>query len=155
MAIVTELLTHSYKPYKYVITYNFSQDHFELLFNKICSHCGWNNNPDVLWFKYALRKLFIRNSIDPSKAGNCTHFDFSLCASNGIFEILFKRKDGSSTQKDIQPDHEATEIERTLIMIDNLTQMIYLIKFFITSQGSFSDQHFQSFSAVNVKKHYS
>ena len=67
MATVTELLTHSYKPYKYNMTYQFSQDHLELLFNKIHGHCDWNNNPDVLQFKYALIRLLIRNSIQPSK----------------------------------------------------------------------------------------
>ena len=105
MAIATELLNCSYKPYKYVMAYKFSQDHLELLFNKICGHCGWNNNPDVLQFKYALRRLLIRNNIEPSKTGNCTSFDDSLCDSNGIFEISCKRKEGSSVQKDIQPDH--------------------------------------------------
>ena len=63
----TELLTHRYKPYKYVMTYKYSQDHLELMFNKICGHCGCNNNPDVLEFKYALRRLLIRNSKEASK----------------------------------------------------------------------------------------
>ena len=120
MAIVTELLTCSYKPYKYVMTYKFSQDHLELLFNKIHGYCSWNNNPDVLQFKYALRRLLIRNSIQSSKTGNCTSFDDSLCDSYGIFEISGKRKEGSSAKKDIQPDHGTIEIERTLIMIDDL-----------------------------------
>ena len=55
MAIAIDLLMRSYRPYKYVMTYKFLQDHIELLFNKIQRRCGWNNNPDVLQFKYALR----------------------------------------------------------------------------------------------------
>ena len=58
-SIVTEMLTHSHRSYKYVKTYSFSQDHIELLFSKICRHCGWNNNPNVLQFKYALRRMLI------------------------------------------------------------------------------------------------
>ena len=42
MAIFAELPICSYKPYKYIMTYRFSQDHLELLFNKIHGHCGWN-----------------------------------------------------------------------------------------------------------------
>ena len=58
-SIVTEMLTRSHRSYKYVPTYSFSQDHIELLFSKIRRHCGWNNNPNVLQFKYALRQMLI------------------------------------------------------------------------------------------------
>ena len=58
-----------------ILTYKFSQDHIELLFNKICCRCGWNNNPNVLQFMYAFRRLLIRNGIEPSNTGNCCHFD--------------------------------------------------------------------------------
>ena len=34
-AITEQLLTHTLNPYKFVLTYKFSQDHIELLFNKI------------------------------------------------------------------------------------------------------------------------
>ena len=54
-SIVKHLLTHKTFPYKYVLTYKFSQDHLELLFNEIRRRGGWNNNPNVLQFKYALR----------------------------------------------------------------------------------------------------
>ena len=69
------LLKHSVAPFGYILTYKFSQDHLELLFNKIQRQCGWNNNPDVLQFKYALRAILLRNSIKPSKTGNFTPFD--------------------------------------------------------------------------------
>ena len=35
-----ELLTLKYLPYMFVLTYKFSQDYIELLFNKIRRHCG-------------------------------------------------------------------------------------------------------------------
>ena len=44
-SIVKELLHRRYNPYKLVLTYKLSQDHIELLFNKIRRRCGWNNNP--------------------------------------------------------------------------------------------------------------
>ena len=153
MAIITELLTYSYEPCKYVITYKFSHNHLELLFNKIHRHCDWNNNPDVLQFKYALRRLLSRNSLEPSKTGNRTTFDDSLCDSYGIIEILHKRKEGSSAQKDIQPDHETIEIERILIMIDDLVPNDLLDNILYYISGFIVRSFFQGISAVNVKKH--
>ena len=85
-SIVTELLNRSYRLYKHVLTYKLSQDNIELLFNKIRQCCGWNNNPNVLQFKYALRQIIIRNSIEPSKTGNCTNFEDSLCQTNGLLD---------------------------------------------------------------------
>ena len=84
-SICKELLTCKYLPYRFILTYKFSQDHIELLFNKIRRCCGgWNNNSDVMEFKYALRRIILRNSIEPSKTGNCTSFGDSLCKPSGL-----------------------------------------------------------------------
>ena len=80
-AIAQDLLNRNHHPYQYVLTCKFSQDHIELLFNKIRWRGGWNNNPNALQFKYALRQIIIRNSIEPSKTGNCTNFDDALSES--------------------------------------------------------------------------
>ena len=85
-AITEELLQCSYMPYKYGLTYRFSQDHIELLFNKIRWYGGWNNNPSVHGFNLAYRRIIIRNSIKPSKMGNCTNFD-DLCESEGLHDF--------------------------------------------------------------------
>ena len=61
----------------------------------------------------------------------------SFCDSNGIYEISCRRKEISSAQKDMQPNHESIEIERTLIMIDYLVpndlldNILYYISRFI------------------------
>ncbi|KYQ48535.1 THAP domain-containing protein 9 [Trachymyrmex zeteki] len=47
--------------YKYLLTYKFSQDHAEILFGKIRSRHGFNNNPNVLQFKYATKQILMRN----------------------------------------------------------------------------------------------
>ena len=59
IAISHELLFRTYHHIKYILTYKFSQDHIELLFNKIRWRCGWNNNPNVQQFKYALRSILL------------------------------------------------------------------------------------------------
>ena len=91
-AVTEELLTCTYIPYKYVLTYKFSQDHIELLFNKIRCRGGWNNYQSVHSFKLALWRIIIRNSIEPSKTGNCTDFDDDLCESEGMLDFSWKRK---------------------------------------------------------------
>ena len=58
-AVAEELLKRKSEPYKFVLTYKFSQDHLELLFNKIRQRGGWNNNPNVHAFKMALRRILI------------------------------------------------------------------------------------------------
>ena len=113
MAITIDLLTRSYQPYKYVMTYKFSQNHLELLFNKIHQRCGWNNNPDVLQFKYALRTMLIRNSIEPSSTGNCTKFEESLCEPN-IFLDLSSRKKSRAAITEFPPDDETLEMQQLL-----------------------------------------
>ena len=87
-----------YLPYRFVLTYKFSQDHIELLFNKIRRHCVWNNNPNVMEFKYAPRRIILRNSIEPSKTGNCTSFEDSLCKPNGLIDFSSKQRSTSSAE---------------------------------------------------------
>ncbi|KAK2175924.1 hypothetical protein NP493_696g02016 [Ridgeia piscesae] len=78
--IASDLLTQPH-PYKYVLTYKFSQDHIELLFNKIRRRGGWNNNPNILQFKWALSRVLMRNNISPPSNGNCTEF-VNLCSKS-------------------------------------------------------------------------
>lgn len=49
---VAENLFVENKFYKYILTYKFSQDHVELLFSKIRSRHGYNNNPNALQFQH-------------------------------------------------------------------------------------------------------
>jgi hypothetical protein len=49
---------------------------------------GWNNNPNCLQMKYALRKMLMWNSITASKNANCV--DFTGCSN--IIPIFHTRK---------------------------------------------------------------
>lgn len=53
------------------LTYRLSQDHLELFFNKIHQASGLNNNPNVVQFKNAYKKLLLKNYVPASSAGNC------------------------------------------------------------------------------------
>ena len=62
-------------PFKYLLTHKYSQDHIELLFSCVRARGGWNNNPNCLQLKYALRKMLLRNAITASKNANCLSFE--------------------------------------------------------------------------------
>lgn len=56
----------------FLCTYKFSQDHLELLFGKIRSLGGCNNNnPSARQFCAAYRKLLVHNEIQDVVRGNC------------------------------------------------------------------------------------
>lgn len=61
-------------PIKYLLTYKFSQDHLELFFSCVRSKGGWNNNPNALQLKWALRRMLYRNSVRV-ETGNCIDVD--------------------------------------------------------------------------------
>ena len=100
MALCMKLLTQKQWPLKYILTYKLSQDSIELLFNKIRQQFGCNN-PNVLQFKGALRRIIIRNSIKPSKTGNCTHFEDGLCHTNGLVEFARHHQEAPQVQRNI------------------------------------------------------
>ncbi len=76
-------------PFKYILIYKLPQDHIELLFSCIRSKGGWNNNPNSLQLKYALRKMLFRNAVKASKKFSCIEFSD---LSSGIIPIFHKRK---------------------------------------------------------------
>jgi len=57
--------------FRFVLTYRFSQDHLETFFSRIRRRFGWNNNPNALQFKWALRSLLQKNGVTPSARANC------------------------------------------------------------------------------------
>jgi hypothetical protein len=69
-----EMLSSTNNPFKYVLTYKYSQDHVELFFSCIRAQGGWNNNPNTLQLKYSLRKMLLGNAVTASKNANCTEF---------------------------------------------------------------------------------
>ena len=137
MAITQDMLTHTDCPLKYVLTYKFSQDHIELLFNKIRHRGGWNNNWNVLQLKYALKSILIRNSIEPSNTGNCTHFQDSLCESNGLLNFTTKRNQYKEASTEIVQDSDLASCECMLIELDQehpselLDNVLYYISGFV------------------------
>ena len=72
LEISHKLLVSADTPFRYVCTYKLSQDHLEMLFSRVRRRGGWNNNPNCLQFKWALRAILLKNRIMPSKNANVT-----------------------------------------------------------------------------------
>ena len=75
IAIAEDLLARESNQLKYLLTYKFSQNHIELLFSCIRSRGAFNNNPNALQFKTALRQILLRNSIMASNKANVICFE--------------------------------------------------------------------------------
>lgn len=116
LEMAKQMLTLPEKPFKYVLTYRFSQDHIELLFSCIRAKGGWNNNPNTLQIKYALRRMLLGNAVKASVNGNCQAFD-----DNQIIPIFRTRKHQSPPLPDkSDPNVEQHHINRVNEMTANL-----------------------------------
>ncbi|KYN29364.1 THAP domain-containing protein 9, partial [Trachymyrmex cornetzi] len=78
--------------YKYLLTYKFSQDHAEILFGKIRSRHGFNNNPNVLQFKYAMKQILMRNDIKTNSTG-LDSLELDNDPTGAVFDIVWKKKE--------------------------------------------------------------
>ncbi|XP_054866607.1 uncharacterized protein LOC129348937 [Amphiprion ocellaris] len=69
---------------QYILTYRFSQDHLELLFNSIRASGSWSNNPTAGQFQAIFRRLMARCGVKPVQSGNVTEKDatVNLCAQH-------------------------------------------------------------------------
>ncbi|CAB3997104.1 DNA transposase THAP9 [Paramuricea clavata] len=96
--MATTMLTQDIDPFKYLLTYKFSQDHIEILFSCIRARGGWNNNPNCLQLQYTLRRMLLRNSISASKYANCQILD-----QHSVVPILHRRKHASPLKEKPAP----------------------------------------------------
>ncbi|KYM93987.1 THAP domain-containing protein 9 [Cyphomyrmex costatus] len=76
--------------FKYILTYKFSQDFLEIFFSIIRNRHGFNNNPNVLQFQYAMRQILLKNDIKSSTNSNCLHLDSDPIGS--VFQFIWKKK---------------------------------------------------------------
>lgn len=60
------------KPYLfYMATHKFSQDHLETLFSIIRRMGGYNDNPNCVQFKAAIKRILVQNEPKASFNANC------------------------------------------------------------------------------------
>ena len=131
MALTKELLTRGTNSFDYVLTFKMSQDHIECLFSKIRSMGGFNNNPNVIHFKAALRKLLVKQQISASTAANCA--DSSV--SGAIFELKWSRRtsaiDNNRFEESSQEDEELFSLLDGQVLTEVQSNILYYIAGYI------------------------
>lgn len=127
--LANDLLKMEGKCLKYFLAYKTSQDHLELQFCCIRSRTGWNNNPNSLQFKWALRKLLFSNNVTPSINANCVDFEEGVTT---IFD--FRSTNNLQIEENKYEDDELTEM---ILNIDRVSlssiqkNILYYISGFI------------------------
>ena len=92
----------------FLCTYKISQDHLELFFSKIRSHCGHNNNPTALQFESSYKRLLIHNELKEIKTGNCTPLvEMSILTVSSVTQ---KKSDALSKQLIQQINRETSRL---------------------------------------------
>lgn len=102
--------------FKFVLSYKFSQDYLETFFSKIRGRHGYNNNPNVMQFKWALKQILLHNEISASALGNSLYTDND--PSGSIFEIEWRKKKQEVGYDD--KEEEFIEEEENLDLVENI-----------------------------------
>ena len=134
ISISEELLNRAANPYKYVLTYKFSQDHIELLFSCIRSRGGFNNNPNTLQFRTALKQILMRNSIMPSNKANVIAFEPQSHGSIFSLQASKRRTPMSEMSTVVASNEEDDDLQQIFdkIQVDTITNnILYYISGFI------------------------
>ena len=130
--MANEMFMSTINPFKYLLTYKYSQDHIELLFSCIRARGGWNNNPNCLQFKYAMRKMLLRNAITASKNANCQ--SFSGVASHTIIPFFHSRKHKAPLNNPIEAD--VNTADKVHSALQNTPEEIMMLEHFNTTTTS-------------------
>lgn len=87
-----------------------------MTFSCIRARGGWNNNPNCLQLKWALRQLFFKNSVKSSFKANCCREDYES------FFIFNFRKDERSTSSSY---HNDENLKKNLKKYENFLTTLF------------------------------
>ena len=114
ISIAKGMFSRPINPPSYILTYRFSQDHIEVLFSCIRAKHGWNNNPNTIQFRSALRNMLFNHSIKASLKANCVQYE--LAAQTPIFNLQWSKH--ASPSKDIDTLSNTNENENYILDLD-------------------------------------
>lgn len=97
---------------KEIPTYFLLQDAIEMLFGRLRACGGFNNNPNVLQFKGAFRKIQANMRLDISEKSNCRMFDMHLPENLFYSNIYFV----SSKRAKVAMDEQAYQSQKDEIL---------------------------------------
>jgi hypothetical protein len=121
-----------HKPLTYLLTYKFSQDHWEILFSCIRKSFGFNNNPTVTQFESVMKKLLFRSGVSllPSDNANITALDdtslvsVSHCNTGNFHTGDYSQAPVAYFEDTIIDETYATVLDRLSPFVDNI--LVYI-----------------------------
>lgn len=128
-SVAKELFSCIEQPFKYILTYKFSQDHLEMLFARIRRRFGCNNNPNVKQFVCAMKQILQKNHVSVSSAANC----IALSVGDEVGSIFEPKWKKSSTEDNstVNVSCEMVELMDRPDLTDLKEQILYYISGFI------------------------
>jgi len=113
---IAKLIFNQNLPYKYILTYKFSQDHIEIVFVRFRQRFGANNNPNVLQFKVALKQILLKNTIKCKTNGNCNSFDEDVFVA--FLELKWNKKKDNTGELNFETIEEIDEetLNRSILL---------------------------------------
>ena len=127
LCLAEELLNREVKPYHYFLTCKVSQDHLELFFSCIRSRGGFNNNPNVVQFKTAMKQILLKNSIMSSSKGNVLCFESQSVGS--LFSLKWSKRRTSLcelTQDEATHTNEDDDVQHIFHNnVSNITENVW------------------------------
>lgn len=105
----------------FIPTYFLNQDAVEMFFGQIRSCNGCDDNPDVIRFKAAYRKLLAIDSVFQSRKGNCQAYQIN---SDPFSDILYVSSRRDITTSKPQTENDIEDEDVVLEDIENLYQKI-------------------------------
>lgn len=106
-----------------VPTYSLQQDMLEMFFGRIRSKNGFNNNPNVMQFKGAFRKLLCNIKIEAPESGNCRVFERSLPVDylySNVFTVSSKRPKIAFEEIEETYEQQKNNILDTVFNVDRI-----------------------------------
>lgn len=131
--LALELLKRDIDPFKYILTYKFSQDNLETFFSLIRASGGWNNNPNALQLRWALKKLLFKNSVQlQSENANCIADNEN--GTNSIFKLNASKKCHDNADLPVVNLYEQLLPQTNPAITELKDEILYYISGFVTRQ---------------------
>jgi len=119
---IAKALFHETPHFKYDLTYKFSQDHIEILFSRSRQKFGSYNNPNILQFKTALKKILMKNAITCKTNGNRNTFDNYVFGD--LLEFKWNRKNDNLNNFDEKEDKIDEDIVNIMTLLNSSNKIM-------------------------------
>ncbi|KYN04403.1 THAP domain-containing protein 9 [Cyphomyrmex costatus] len=134
------------KCFTYFLTYKCSQDQIELYFSCLRLRGGWNNNPNIMQVLWSVRRLFYRNSVEPSINSNCLSEGFELSPAFEFWKSTRALQDVNCTDRDNR------ELKNLMMRLEHVELSYYQRNILYYIAGNVTNKFMQKFQCSYCHK---